>query len=227
MLCSKKAPSPCGSFSLLICREKKGLCPMDERFYDAMLNIKTTGDQKGFNQSYHYHRYEPTPYSALKLLFQNYEIKSTDRMVDFGCGKGRLNFYLHYFFNASVVGIEMNRTFYQEAMENKEGYLKKHKNGHGKVYFHHCLAEEYEICSMDNYFYFFNPFSIQIFTRVVNHILESVENEDREITLILFYPSADYIFYLENNTSFQLKEEIILPGKYEHNQNERFLIYRL
>jgi SAM-dependent methyltransferase len=200
---------------------------MDERFYDAMLNIKTSGDQMGFNQSLHYHRYEPTPYSALKILFQKYEIKSTARIVDFGCGRGRLNFYIHYYFNASVAGIEMNQKFYQEAQENKKSYLKKHKNGLDKIYFHNCLAEEYDIGPEDTHFYFFNPFSVQIFTRVVNHILRSVEVVEREISLILYYPSADYIFYLENSTAFTLKDEIILPGHYEHNQNERFLIYHL
>jgi SAM-dependent methyltransferase len=200
---------------------------MDERFYDAVLNVKTTEEQMGFNQSLHYHRYEPTPYSALKILFQKYEIKSSDRIVDFGCGKGRLNFYIHYYFKASVVGIEMNQKFYQEALENKKNYLKKHKNGLDKIYFHNYLAEEYDIGSEDTHFYFFNPFSVQIFTKVVNHILRSAETEKREITLILYYPSADYIFYLENNTAFHLKDEIILPGHYEHNQNERFLIYYL
>lgn len=200
---------------------------MDERFYDAMLNIKTTEDLNGLSQSLHYHRYEPTPYSALKILFEQYEIKSSDRIVDFGCGKGRLNFFIHYFFNTSVVGIEMNQKLYLEAMKNKKSYQRKHKNGKDKVNFHNCLAEEYEINAKDNHFYFFNPFSIQIFTKVVNHILRSVEVEEREIILILYYPSEDYIYYLENNTSFQLKEEVKLPGQYEQNQNERFLIYQL
>lgn len=200
---------------------------MDERFYDGMLQIKTAGDQKGFNKSMHYYRYEPTPYSALKLLFEKYELISSDRIVDFGCGKGRLNFYLHYLFNATVIGVEMNVTFYREAIENRKNYLKKHSHGNDKIHFLHCLAEEYPINPMDNYFYFFNPFSIQIFTRVINHILQSAENTEREITLILYYPSEDYIYFLENQTTFDLTEEVILPSVYEHNQNERFLIYRL
>ena len=62
---------------------------------------------------------------------------------------------------------------------------------------------------------------------VINHILKSVENTEREITLILYYPSEDYIYFLENQTTFVLTEEVILPSVYEHNQNERFLIYRL
>jgi len=41
---------------------------MNEQYYDAVLHIKTVGEQKGFNKSMHYHRYEPTPYSGLDEL---------------------------------------------------------------------------------------------------------------------------------------------------------------
>lgn len=200
---------------------------MKEELYDALLNIRTIGDQKGFNQSLHYHRYEATPYSALELLCKTYKFKSSDRIVDFGCGKGRLNFYINHVFDATAVGIEMNDGFYQEAMENRNRYLQKKKHSKDKIHFHCCLAEEYEIHPMDNRFYFFNPFSIQIFIKVMNRILRSVEQSEREVELILYYTSEDYIYFLENNTSFELKEEIRLPDVYEHDPNERFLIYRL
>ena len=80
---------------------------MNEQYYDAVLHIKTVGEQKGFNKSMHYHRYEPTPYSGLDELLNQYEIRSSDRIVDFGCGKGRLNFYMHHKCGASAVGIEL------------------------------------------------------------------------------------------------------------------------
>ncbi|CAG9612327.1 hypothetical protein BACCIP111899_01500 [Bacillus rhizoplanae] len=200
---------------------------MNEQYYDAVLNIKTVGEQKGFYESLHYHRYEPTPYLALEQLFSKYELKSNDQIVDFGCGKGRLNFYIHHFCQASVVGIEMNETFYQEAMDNRKSYLKKAKKSKDKIHFHCCLAQEYEIDPLDNKFYFFNPFSVQVFMNVINNILLSVEEVEREIELVLYYPSEDYIYFLDNQTSFELKEEVILPGLYERNLNERFLIYRL
>ena len=200
---------------------------MKEYYFDKLLNVTTTGYQEGFNQSFHYHRYEPTPYSALEILFNQYGCKSSDRVVDFGCGKGRLNFYIHYFFQATVVGIEMNDTFYQEAIENRSRYLQKTKYRNGNLLFQCCLAEEYPIHPLDNKFYFFNPFSIQIFMKVINNILRSVEKDERDIDLILYYVSEDYIYYLENDTSFELKQEVILPDLYEQNSNERFLIYRL
>lgn len=200
---------------------------MKEQFYDEMMNIRTEGDQEGFNKSFHYHRYEPTPYSALEDLFNEYELKSSDRIVDFGCGKGRLKFYINYLFDASVVGVEMNEDFYKEAVENRDCYLKKIEESQDKIQFHCCLAEEYQIDPLDNRFYFFNPFSVQIFMKIINNILLSVEKLDREIELILYYSSEDYIYYLENQTSFELKEEFRVEGLYEMNSNERFLIYRL
>lgn len=200
---------------------------MEEKYYDALLNIKTVGIQKGFNDSFHYHRYEATPYHALELLFSKYEIKKSDRIVDFGCGKGRLVFYTHYLFNATVVGVEMNETFYYEAMENLKKYLKKQRITENIIHFYHCLAEDYEIHPLDNHFYFFNPFSIQIFRNIIKNILLSIERFPRIVEIVLYYPSDDYIYYLDNHTSFQLIEEIPLPGLYESNTNERFLIYQI
>jgi SAM-dependent methyltransferase len=199
---------------------------MKELNYDQLLNIETEGNQRGQNKSFHYHRYEPTPYPALEKLFAEYELTSTDHIVDFGCGKGRLNFFIHYLFHSSVTGVEMNEKLYEEALENKANYLLKAKNK-GKIQFKCCLAENYEISPLDNRFYFFNPFTIPIFWKIINHILVSVEEFKREVDVILYYPSEDYIYYLENHTLFELIKEIQLPGLYENNANERFLIYRL
>lgn len=200
---------------------------MKEWYYDELLNIKTGGEQKVFNKSLHYHRYEPTPYSALEQLFKQYELTSSDQVVDFGCGKGRLIFYINYLFNASVVGIEMNKIFYQEAIDNRDSYVKKMKKSGHRIQFHCCLAEKYTIDSLDNRFYFFNPFSVQIFMKIIQNILRSVEQFPRDIELVLYYGSKDYIFFLENQTAFQFKKEILLQGLSERNPYERFLIYRL
>ncbi|USK32947.1 SAM-dependent methyltransferase [Bacillus sp. F19] len=200
---------------------------MNERAFDQLLNIKTEGSQKGFGKSLHYHRYEPTPYAALEWLFREYELKSSDHVVDFGCGKGRSNFYIHYLSNATVKGVEMDKAFYQEAIKNRDRYWKKARSRKGQIQFYCCLAEEYKIDPSDNRFYFFNPFSKEIFMNVINNILQSVENARREIELILYYCSDEYLFFLENQTAFELKKEVVLPGFNDRNPSERFLIYRL
>jgi SAM-dependent methyltransferase len=198
---------------------------MKELYFDELLNIKTGKDQMGMPRSIHYHRYEPTPYSAMQALFQSYELKSTDRVVDFGSGKGRLNFFIHYLFQSTVIGIEMSEGFYLEALKNRESYLKKKRGRRSSIEFHCCLAEEYEIQPGDNVFYFFNPFSIQIFMKIINNILYSLELSPREIEIVLYYSSDDYVHYLENHPLFELKKEINLSGEYEHNVYERFLVY--
>ncbi|ESU33713.1 hypothetical protein G3A_04380 [Bacillus sp. 17376] len=197
---------------------------MNELQMEKVLNINTTGEQRGFMTSLHYHRYEPTPYSALELFFKEYNLTSHDHVVDFGCGKGRLNFYLNHHFNTNVVGVEMNEAFYMEALENKQSYLKNYRNRADRINFYCVLAEEYEISPDENKFYFFNPFAVQILTNVVKNIMISFEKNQREIDLILYYPSEDYIFYLEKLTPFELVYEMNLP---ENNPNERFLVYRL
>ncbi|WP_456272268.1 SAM-dependent methyltransferase [Bacillus sp. AK031] len=190
---------------------------------DKLLNIKTGTIQKGSYGSQHYNRYEPTPYSVLERLFEIVEFESTDRVVDFGCGTGRLNFCIHHRFQSTVLGVEMNEFYYQEAIENRKNYLNKFSGSSSAIKFENCLAEEYVIDPGDNVFYFFNPFSVRIFIKVINNILQSLEEKNREIQLILYYAPEDYVFCLEDQTAFLLEREIILPG----NVYEKILIYTL
>ena len=148
-------------------------------------------------------------------------------IIDFGCGKGRLNFYLNYNYNCNVLGIEMDENFYNQCMENKKEYLKNNKREEEKINFLCTLAQEYEISDKNNKFYFFNPFSVHIFMKVVENILISFENNPRKIDIILYYPSDDYIYYLENCTPFMQIEEVRLDDLYKKDNQERFLIYEL
>lgn len=199
-----------------------------EEFCENILNIKTSGIQQIDDKFYHYNRYEPTDYRALDLLFSNYDLLETDSIVDFGSGKGRLMFYINYEFNSKVTGIEMNFNYIRESLENKESYLKKYKKKEDKITFLNILAEDYEVSKEDTKFYFFNPFSIQIFMKVIDNILDSVDDYYRKIDIVLYYPSDDYIYYLENNTAFTLKKEIDVSKLYKHHDSrEKFLIYTL
>ena len=199
---------------------------MKDKYYDKLLHIKTGGNQES-PSGFHYYRYEPTPYTALEQLFESYEINTRNRLVDFGCGKGRLNFFVHHLFQSSVVGVEMNETFYQSAQENLKSYSKRNRVSRGQVQFHHCLAEDYRVNPADDRFYFFNPFSVQIFMKVIGNILKSFEKTPRQLDLLLYYPSDDYIFFLENETPFELQAEVTVRDLAVHNPYERFSIYRL
>lgn len=196
--------------------------------YEKLFHIHTRKERNDKpNKVISYHPYEPTPYEALEILFEEYDVKESDHIVDFGCGKGRLNFFIHYFYRASVTGIEMNEDFYQDAQKNRESYGKKTKQNVDCIQFFCCLAEEYQIKSTDNRFYFFNPFSIDVFRKVIDNIIISVQNNPRSVEVILYYAHEDYIYFLEDETLFELVKEVQLPHLYKRNPYERFLIYRL
>lgn len=199
---------------------------MNEKERDRLLRIRTTNLAEQPNQSSHYSHYEATPYSILDQLFDAYELKKSDEFVDFGCGKGRIMFYVHNRFHVAVRGIEMNVKLYQVALENRENYMRKAKKKSEPIDLECCLAEEYDVKTTENRFYFFNPFSIQIFSKAVNNIQDSVELLNREVDIILYYPNLEYIEYLEANTPFELFQEVQVPGLYNINKNERFVIFR-
>jgi len=196
---------------------------MKEQDFDKSLHIVTTGEQLHFYKSLQFHRYEATPYLHLQQLIHEHEFKPTDRIVDFGCGKGRLNFFLYHYTGATVTGVEMNEGYYQLALKNRENYRKKYGLDHS-IHFFNGFAEEYPIHTQENIFYFFNPFSIHIFRNIIHRILQSVEENDRDIKLILYYASEEYIDFLESMGMFQLISEVICS---EGNPLERFSIYGL
>lgn len=74
-----------------------------------------------------------------------------------------------------------------------------------------------------NRFYFFNPFSVNVFRQVIANIIESVETVPRPVDVILYYPADEYLHYLNDETPFQYVQTVRLPLK---NLHERFLIYR-
>ncbi|MFS8651686.1 MAG: hypothetical protein FWJ66_07195, partial [Caldibacillus sp.] len=123
--------------------------------WDAVLNIKTEGFSK-FAPTAHYFRYEATPYAALEALFRSYKIKPHDRVVDFGCGRGRVCFYIHKHFNVPVTGIENNDLTFREALKNKEIYRHKYKHLSAPIRFEYGLAERYPIRPEKKMFFTFS-----------------------------------------------------------------------
>lgn len=192
---------------------------------DNKLHIQTSGIQHDGKDTYYFHRYEPTSYEVLDLLFDELQLEKNDGFVDFGCGMGRLNFYVHHIFCCRSVGVEINREYYNKAIENIKSYSKHNKNAVRDIQFHLKKAEEYVISSEDTVFYFFNPFSIEIFRKVVANIQRSLEENWRDVMIVLYYPDQEYIFFLEEYSNFSLYKQIIIDqtGK---DEREAFLIFK-
>ncbi|AOV06807.1 SAM-dependent methyltransferase [Sporosarcina ureilytica] len=199
---------------------------MNEKERDRSLHIQTRSVGERIDQSAHYHHYEATPYWMLDELFKEYTLDRAGAFVDYGCGKGRVLFYVHHRFQVPVVGIEMNDQLYREALLNEASYLQHKKKVSKSIRIEHEFAESYRIADIDSCFFLFNPFSLQIFMKVIHHILRSVEANNRTVDIILYYPAEEYIDYLEMKTPFTLFKEVKMPRLSEINAREKFSVFR-
>ncbi|MGN1030395.1 MAG: class I SAM-dependent methyltransferase [Butyricicoccaceae bacterium] len=179
---------------------------MTEREYEQLLNIATTGVQTDDKDTYYEHRYEPTEYRVLELIRSAELVHSHDCVVDYGCGKGRLGFFLSHFLGCQTKGIEKNERYFRAAEQNRYAYQQKYgKND--RITFIQCDALQYPIQREDSCFYFFNPFSIEIFRTVIWRIEEAVERQGIAPTLLLYYPAQEYLDFLEEQTCFSLESQ--------------------
>ncbi|MDO5521800.1 MAG: class I SAM-dependent methyltransferase [bacterium] len=190
---------------------------------EHILNIQTEEIQKDGKDTYYNHRYEPTPYELLDQFFDEYPLKKDDSFVDYGCGPGRVLFYIHHRFHCEVTGVEYNEEYYKKCVDNIKSYKGTHKK---KVHVCHCGAQDYIVDDRQTVFYFFNPFSIEIFMHTLSQIQDSLLRCPREIKLIMYYPDSEYIYYLENYTEFCLTKTIPVGTGSRKDSRESFLIWQ-
>ena len=191
-----------------------------EKTWDASLRIQTCGRDELGADEYH-HPYEPTPYSVLERLAGSGFICKNDAVLDYGCGKGRVGFFLSYRTKAKTIGIEYDERIYESALENQ-------KNAKSKETFVLTKAEEYEVPAEVNRCYFFNPFSAEILHKVMARIMESWYDSPREIFLFFYYPADEYISYLMTVDELEFYDEIKCDDLFEGNDpRERIMIFQL
>lgn len=195
---------------------------MGARKYDRELGIRTVGLRE-WGQDSPYNRYEATPYEALDALFRSYRFRLDQRVVDFGCGRGRVVFAIHRRFQVSIVGIEAHDKTYEEALENKAAYRLRAGHIQAPIRLKYGLAEHYRIKPKDNCFYFFNPFSGDIFRKVLGNIVASLEKYPRSADVILYYPLPVYKRTLRHHSFHQINK-IRVPGM--EDPREKFVVYR-
>lgn len=192
-----------------------------ENAWDKLLHIKTTGRDETNADEYH-HPYEPTPYSVLERLVKSGLIGKEDVVLDYGCGKGRVGFFLSYRAKANTIGIEYDDRIYKSALENQKTAISRIKPD-----FVLARAEEYEVPSDANRCYFFNPFSVEILHKVMARILESYYENPREVFLFFYYPSDEYISYLMTVDELEFYDEIECDDLFEGDARERIMIFQL
>lgn len=193
-----------------------------EHTWDAALGVKTIGRDDANADAYH-HPYEPTPYTVLERLADSGLIGREDVVLDYGCGKGRVGFFLSHQTGARVIGIEYDDRIYAEALLNRNDAASR-----AKAEFVLTGAETYALPPAVNRCYFFNPFSLEILRKVMARILESWYEQPRRLLLFFYYPADEYLAYLMTVEELEFYDEIecedLFAGK---DARERILIFEL
>ena len=193
-----------------------------EKTWDKLLKIKTTGRDDSNSDQYRY-PYEPTPYGVLERLANSGYIGKKDVVLDYGCGKGRVDFFLSYQTKARTIGIEYDERIYQSAIENQKNAVSK-----SKTEFVLERAENYEVPELVNRCYFFNPFSVELLRKVMARIIKSYYENPREIFLMFYYPSEEYISYLLTVDELEFYDEIDCGDLFEKKDSrEQIMIFVL
>lgn len=193
-----------------------------ENNWDKLLQIQTCGRDETNADEYH-HPYEPTPYTVLERLVTSGLITQEDAVLDYGCGKGRVGFFLSYRTKAKTIGIEYDDRILDIALDNQKTIISRVKPD-----FVLTRAEEYEVPPDVNRCYFFNPFSVEILHKVMARIIESYYENPRELFLFFYYPSDEYISYLMTVDELEFYDEIECDDLFEgHDMRERIMIFQL
>lgn len=194
----------------------------NEYNWDKLLKIKTTGRDDSKADQYRY-PYEPTPYSVLERLANSGNIRKNHVVLDYGCGKGRVSFFLSYQTRCKSVGIEYDERIYKDACKNRESAVSG-----SRTEFFMKKAEEYALERQEDRLFFFNPFSIEILRKVIARIVESYYANPREMLLFFYYPSDEYIAYLMTVEELAFVDEIDCRDLFEgNNTRERIMIFEM
>lgn len=193
-----------------------------ETAWDKILQIKTIGRDDTSSDDHRF-AYEPTPYCVLERLEQSGLFGKDNVLLDYGCGKGRVGFYLSNRTRLKAIGIEYDERIYRMAMENKKTASQK-----TNVELLNVKAEEYEPSENVDRIYFFNPFSLEILQKVMPKLINSYYASPREMLLFFYYPSDEYMCYLMTLDELDFYDELDLDDLFDTNDaRERIMIFRL
>ena len=193
-----------------------------EQTWDKLLQIKTTGRDDTGSDQYRY-PYEPTPYCVLERLVSSGLIQKENTVLDYGCGKGRVGFFLAYRAGAKTIGIEYDPRIYRGALENRKTAVSR-----ARAEFVQVSAETYAVPPEVDRCYFFNPFSRELLHKVMARILESYYETPRKILLFFYYPSEEYISCLMAEDALEYTGEIPCGDLFGGNDpRERIAIFSL
>ena len=136
--------------------------------------------------------YQPTQILPLRRLLKELEIPRDKVFVDLGCGKGRVLLVAAEAGFLDLRGVEFSSELCELARKNCARYAKKTKS---RAVFQivHSDVVDYPVTDAD-VFFLFNPFDAHVLRIVLQRIVDSLAERDRQIWIIYRNPVHEAVF---------------------------------
>ncbi len=127
-------------------------------------------------------KYTPSDAQHLRELLDRLTIRPTDRILDFGCGKGRALRTMGEYPFASTDGVELSPVLAATARQN----FARLRVPTRKVEIHQSDAAVFTALDTYTHFYLYNPFPDVVMRVVIANIRASLTRRPRDITVIYY-----------------------------------------
>ena len=159
--------------------------------YDKLLKIKTTGRDDSRSDQYCY-PYEPTPYGVLERLAYCGYLGKKNHLIDYGCGKGRVDFFLAWQVRCRTTGVEYDERMTKAAEENRQRAVSGVKTS---FILEKCSS--FSGCrNPQTDFIFLQSLSVEILRSVIGRIRESWYEKAREMHTVFLLSICTNIFHI-------------------------------
>ncbi|MEL6255143.1 MAG: class I SAM-dependent methyltransferase [Bacteroidota bacterium] len=146
--------------------------------------------------------YAPSERKDLRRTFTQLKIRSTDRILDYGAGKGAAMLILDEFGFEEVVGVEVSPFLVSIAKKN---FLLL-ESQHLTIY--ESDARNFHDIDSFTHYYLFHPFPADVLHTVLGNIEDSLQRNPRSIQIIYYMPVHKEVFEAQS----WVKLDRVIPG---------------
>lgn len=186
----------------LLAKISRNLRILREKF--AGLDITPSVDNKtlGLEEFGEEIYYAPSERKDLRRTFTQLKIKASDRILDYGAGKGAAMLILDEFGFEEVAGVEVSPFLVSIAKKN---FLLL-ESQHLSIY--ESDARDFHDIDRFSHFYLFHPFPGKVLNTVLGNIEDSLQRNPRAIQIIYYMPVHKEVFEAQS----WLKLDRVIPG---------------
>jgi SAM-dependent methyltransferase len=176
-----------------------------KRYRDSLkgldFNLIAESDELGLDPKLFF-RSSPSGDIKLYFAYRDLNIKTTDKILDIGCGKGSAMRTLHKFEFQVIDGIEIAESICEIARNN----FALLSSNRCDIF---CLdARDFNLYDRYNHFYLYNPFPDEVINIIIDKIVESRGNQNLPTTITYNNPTCHALFVAKNIPLIR-----VLPGR--------------